>query len=99
MEGINMPHKQTQDERFGSRLTSQEKAILQQAADLEGRTLTDFVMSSAHERAIKVIKEHEQINLSRKDSQLFIHALLNPREPAESLKHALKHYLKDVDSE
>jgi len=94
-----MLHKLTQHERFGARLTGSEKAILQQAADLENRTLTDFVMSSAHERAIKVIKEHEQINLSRKDSMLFINALLNPREPSETLKHALKRYLKDVDSE
>ena len=94
-----MQHKQTQNERFGSRVTAEEKAILQQAADLESRSLTDFVMSSAHERAIKVIKEHEQITLSQKDSKLFIHALLNPREPSESLKHALKRYLKDVDSE
>ncbi len=94
-----MPNKLIHNERFGARLTGSEKAMLQQAADLEGRSPTDFVMSSAHEKAIKIIMEHEQINLSQKNRDIFIDALLNPREPSESLKKALKQYLRDVMSE
>lgn len=94
-----MASNQKNIDRFGARLSAQEKALLQQAANLEGRTLTDFVMTSAHERAIKVIKEHEQITLSKKDRETFINALLNPREPSAALKKALKKHNKEIRSE
>ncbi len=37
--------------RLEARITPETKALLQKAADLEGRTLTDFVISSVQAEA------------------------------------------------
>lgn len=79
-------------ERLEARITRDKKELLQLAADLEGRTLTDFVVSSATEKAIRTIEEHTIIKLSRKDSLAFVESLLNPPDPhPRMLKAALKY--------
>ncbi|HUA63881.1 MAG TPA: DUF1778 domain-containing protein [Verrucomicrobiae bacterium] len=42
-------------ERLEARITSAQKEILQRAAEIEGRTLTDCVVSSAQAAAMRVI--------------------------------------------
>lgn len=84
--------------RIEARVPAAEKALFQQAADLVGSSLTDFLTRAAHNEAMKVITEHEQITLSQRDSEIFVNALLNPREPNSKLKKAAKHYKEDVIS-
>lgn len=83
-------------QRFEARLPADKKAFLKLAADLTGRNLTDFVVNSAYEAALRVIKEHEQITLSLKDRDLFLAALLDAPEPSSALRKAAKKYNKDV---
>jgi uncharacterized protein (DUF1778 family) len=64
----------------------------QKAADLEGRTLTDFVIASLQEAAYTVIAKHQTLMLNREDSELFVEALLNPTLPNEALKAAAVRY-------
>jgi len=85
-------------ERFEARLSLDKKNVLKNAAELSGRTLTDFVINSAYENAIKVIREYQQLHLSIKDRNIFINALLNPPNPAEKLIKAAKKYKKDIIS-
>lgn len=85
-------------ERFEARINSDKKIILKNAADLSGRTLTDFVIDSAYEAAKQVIQEHQQLHLSAKDRDIFIQALLNPPKPTDRLIKAVKKYKKDVVS-
>ena len=73
--------KRLKGERLEARLTSEQKELLQRAAQLEGTTLTDFVVRSAQEQARRVIEEHTLIKLSLEDSQAFARALLNPSKP------------------
>ena len=68
------------------------KALLQEAADLEGRTLDDFVMSTAEAEAYRVIERHRVLKLNREDSQAFVEAILNPQPPNDALKKAAKWY-------
>jgi uncharacterized protein (DUF1778 family) len=82
------------DERLEARISHDQKALFQRAADLQGRTLTDFVIASVHDAAIRVIEETQTIRLSAEDSQAFAEALLNPREPNARLKAAAKRYLR-----
>lgn len=92
-----MPGKstvKTRDERLEARISSDQKALFQRAAELQGRTLTDFVIASVHDAAVSVIKETETIRLSARDSRAFADALLNPREPSGRLKDAAQRYLK-----
>jgi uncharacterized protein (DUF1778 family) len=75
-------------ERLEARITPEQKALLQQAARLQGRRLTDFVVASAQAAAEATIREH-QIVLSARDSALLVEALLNPPEPNEHLRRAI----------
>lgn len=85
-------------ERFEARINSDKKNILKNAADLSGRTLTDFVINSAYEAAKRVIQEHQQLHLSVADRDVFIQVLLNPPKPTDKLLKAVKKYKKDVVS-
>ena len=78
--------------RFETRVTARQKTMLQRAATLSGRTLSEFVVASAQEAAAKVIQEHEAIRLSRADQIAFVTALLKPRAPVARLRKAAANY-------
>lgn len=82
----------TRDARLEARVSAAQKSLLQQAAALSGRTLSEFVVASAQDAARRVIAEHESILLSREEQLAFVKALLNPPEPNARLKRAAKGY-------
>ena len=75
-------------------MSAAQKSLLQQAAALSGRTLSEFVVASAQDAARRVIAEHETIRLSREEQLAFVQALLNPPQPNARLKRAAKTYLR-----
>lgn len=80
--------------RLEARVSPEIKELCQKAADLEGLTLTDFVIVSVREKALQVIEQHQKLQLGIEDSIAFIDALLNPPEPNEALKAAAQRYQK-----
>ena len=74
--------------RLEARLPIEVHALLKQAADLEGRTLTDFVVSAAQKAARRTLEEHSMLRLCLEDQQRLAEALLNPPEPAPALRRA-----------
>jgi uncharacterized protein (DUF1778 family) len=66
--------------------------LLERAAALEGRSLTDFVISSAQSAAMETIRRHETITLSARDSRAFIQALMHPPAPNEQLRAAARRH-------
>jgi uncharacterized protein (DUF1778 family) len=82
--------------RLEARLSQETKALVQKAADLEGRTLTDFVISSVQAAAYKVIEQHQTLKLSLEDGEAFVNAVLNPPQPNEALKSAALRYKKTI---
>ncbi|NEP11197.1 MAG: DUF1778 domain-containing protein [Symploca sp. SIO2C1] len=83
--------------RLEARITPETKALFQKAANLEGRTLTDFVVASVQAEASRVIQKHQMLKLSVEDSEAFVDALLSPPKPNDSLKSAALRY-KEVMS-
>jgi uncharacterized protein (DUF1778 family) len=79
-------------ERLEARVTSQVKELIQQAADLQGRSLTDFILNNLQDAARKVIHEHKVMELSVADSKMFVKSLLNPPEPNARLKKAARRH-------
>ncbi|KTC91774.1 Uncharacterized protein conserved in bacteria [Legionella cincinnatiensis] len=79
-------------ERLEARLSREQKELIQHAADLLGRSLTDFVINSLQEEAKKIIREHEIITLTARESKNFVNSLLNPPEPNVALNKAVKRY-------
>ena len=82
----------TRDARLEARVSAAQKNLLQQAAALSGRTLSEFVVASAQDAARRVLAEYESIRLSREEQLAFVQALLNPKEPNARLKRAAKAY-------
>ncbi|MUL39191.1 DUF1778 domain-containing protein [Gloeocapsopsis dulcis] len=82
----------SKDERLEVRITKEQKELFQQAADIQGRTLTDFVVSSVFEAAKQAIQEHEIMVLTLRDRKVFVEALLNPPEPSAKLRDAASRY-------
>ena len=76
--------------RLEARLPSDVHALLKRAAEIEGRTLTDFVVSAARAAAYQTIEATEIIRLSVGDQREIAEALLNPPEPAPALKKAFQ---------
>jgi uncharacterized protein (DUF1778 family) len=83
-------------ERFQARLSAEQKAQMQRAADYEGQTLSEFVINSAQSRAEEVIREREVLRLSSRDSHAFVEALLNPPEPSERMRALAAQYQVEV---
>jgi uncharacterized protein (DUF1778 family) len=73
-------------------VTAEQKALIEHAAALEGRSITDFVLTSVQDAAKRAIAEHEVIQLSVKDSQAFVEALLKPRDPGKRMRERVATY-------
>src|ERR1700681_749274 len=78
--------------RFDARLNEEQKILIQRAADLEGRTMTDFVLHSAEDAAERTIQERAILIASARETEMFVNALLNPPEPGSVLRGAAQHY-------
>lgn len=89
MSSANYP---TSMARLEARVSPETKALLQKAADLEGRSLTDFIVTTAQAEAYRVIERHQTLKLTIEDSEAFIDALLNPPKPNAALQAAALRY-------
>ncbi len=83
-------------ERLEARVTAEVKDLIQYAADIEGRTLSDFLVGSAVAAARDSIQTNQVLKLSRRDSVMFHDLLANPPEPNEKLRNAFAEYRKAI---
>jgi uncharacterized protein (DUF1778 family) len=81
-------------ERLEARITSGQKVLLKQAAEPQGRTLSDFVAHAASEAAMRIVEEHKVITLTAREQAAFVEALLNPPKPGPRLRAAARRYRK-----
>lgn len=73
-------------------MTAEQKAIIERATALQGRTVSDFVLASLQDAARHAIREHERLTVSTRDSQAFVAALLNLHPVNDSLRDATSFY-------
>lgn len=66
--------------RIEARTNPDVLALLKRAADLQGRSLSDFVLSAAQGVAQQVIERSDLIILSQRDQERFAAALIDPPE-------------------
>jgi len=76
--------------RIGARISPELHQMFKRAADIQGRTLTDFLITAAREAALRVIKDNDIISLSLKDQRRIADALLAPQESHLPLQKAIK---------
>ena len=86
-----------QTSRLEARLPANVYATLKRAAELQGRSLTDFVVSAAHDAAQRAIEEQAILRLSAEDQRRFAEALIQPPAPNAALKQAKRLHLENVE--
>ena len=85
-------------ERINLRLSDAAKQRIEQAASVEGKTVSAFIVSSALETAEKTIDKYETLELAREDAIRFLDALSNPPPVNDRLRAALDEHERRIDS-
>jgi uncharacterized protein (DUF1778 family) len=77
--------KPPKDERLNIRATARQLELLQRAAEAQGLTLTDFVLTTATERAEQILVERRHFVADPESWDRFMEALERPPAPAPAL--------------
>jgi uncharacterized protein (DUF1778 family) len=84
-------------ERVEARLNPQQKRRIEYAATLQGTSISDFMVSSADEAAVRAIEQHEVWTLTDRDRDVFVRALLRPPAPSGRMRAAAQRYKNRVN--
>lgn len=84
--------------RIEARIAPEALAVVKRAAEIQGRSLSDFVISAAQEVAHRTIEETALIRLSAEEQRRFVELLLNPPELAPAMKRAMQAHAELIES-
>ena len=87
-----MPANDDEKVRITARVPSEMRDALEQAAQLQGATLNQFVVQSAYQEAQRILERETVIRLSQRDAQKVFSMLENPPKANKQLKQAAKAY-------
>jgi len=93
-----MPHDRARTARLEARIAPETLAAIRRAAEIQGRSVSDFVTTAAREAAHRAIEEAQIIRLSLEDQQVFAEAMLNPSPLAPAMERAVERYRKVITS-
>jgi len=77
-----MPTEVTRSARVEARISPEALSIVRRAAELQGRSVSDFIVAAAQEAAQKMLR------LSHEAQQHIVSMLLNPPAPTAALERA-----------
>ena len=83
-------------ERINLRLSRNAKRKLEHAAAYSDKTLTDFVIDVALQKAEAIVRKQEAITLTPEEWERFCALLLQPPAPNRRLKRALADHSRIV---
>jgi uncharacterized protein (DUF1778 family) len=85
-----MPQLANRSQRIEARVTPDALATIRRAAEIQGRSLSDFLVAAAHDAAEKTIRETQIIRLSIAEQERVADLLDRPTPPSPGLKRALE---------
>ncbi|MFA6011931.1 MAG: DUF1778 domain-containing protein [Desulfobacteraceae bacterium] len=85
--------------RLEARISKELHATLKRAAELQNRTMTDFIITAVQEAALHAIEQAEMIRLSMADQENFAQALITPPKATDALERAFSRHSKLVSAE
>ncbi len=94
-----MQHTMQKDARLEARVTAEVHALLKRAAEIEGRSMTDFIVTAATTAARQTIEQVEVIRLSREGQEAFAAAMLNPPKIAPAMERAFANHERLIEPE
>ena len=93
-----MPNAEsTRTARVEARIAPDALAVVRRAAELQGRSVSDFLVAAALKDAHRTIEDAQIIRLSVDDQQRFADLPLNPPQLAPAMKRALKARQRLID--
>lgn len=86
-----MPDQDTiRTARVEARIAPESLAVVRRAAELQGRSISDFLVAAALKDAHQTIEDAQIIRLSVDDQQRFADLLLKPPSLVPAMRRALK---------
>ncbi len=92
-----MAKRETSTARLEARLPKSVLELIRKAAALEGRSVSEFVIGSAHQAAHQSIESHARLQLTLTDQVDFAKAILSPKPLTAALKKAAARHRDLVD--
>ena len=89
---LNTVGKTPRSERLEARVSKAQKNLFLRAAELQGRSLTDFLIASGQEAAERLLRAQDVLTLSERDRKNVVAALLAPAAHGKALRQAAKRY-------
>lgn len=83
-----MPQERNRTARIEARIAPEALAAVKRAAEMQGRSVSDFVVAAAQEAAHRTLEEATLLRLSSEDQQRFVELLLTPPSPSPALERA-----------
>jgi uncharacterized protein (DUF1778 family) len=77
---------QRRDAVINVRLSTKLRDLIDRAADVVGKTRSDFILESAHKHAVDVLLDQRLFSLDTKRFDEFVRVLDQPAEPNARLK-------------
>jgi uncharacterized protein (DUF1778 family) len=84
--------------RLEARIAPDALAVVKRAAELQGRSVSDFVVAAAREAANRAIEEAQIIRLSVEDQRAIAEAILHPPSLTPAMKRAVSRHRKLISS-
>jgi uncharacterized protein (DUF1778 family) len=79
----------TRTARVEARIAPEALAVVRRAAEIQGRSLSDFLVAAALKDAHQIIEDAQIIRLAVDDQRRFAELLLNPPALAPAMARAL----------
>jgi uncharacterized protein (DUF1778 family) len=83
-----MPQRATKSTRIEARISPDGLAMVKRAAEIQGRSVSDFVVAAAQDVAQKTIEDMHVIRVSLEDQRALFEAFINPPEPGPAWRRA-----------
>jgi len=87
-----MPQEANRTTRIEARIAPDALAVVKRAAEIQGRSVSDFVVAAAQEAAHRAIEETQMIRLAVEDQRAIAEAIANPPPLAPALRRAIKRH-------
>ena len=85
-----MPNGKGRTSRVEARIAPEALAIVRRAAEIQGRSVSDFIVAAAQDAARQTVADVEILRLSRKAQEQFASLILNPPQPTPALTRAFR---------
>ncbi|GAA0329976.1 hypothetical protein GCM10009087_45210 [Sphingomonas oligophenolica] len=84
-----MPQPSSRSARIEARIAPEVLAAVKRAAEIEGRSISDFIVDAARHAAERTIEEAQIIRLSLADQERVANVLANPPASSPALERAM----------